>query len=239
MILKNKNAIIYGAGGSLGSTVARALAQAGAQVFLTGRTLRSLQKVQDEIRAFGGRAEVDTVDALQEEEVRIHLDKVLGTAGTVDISFSAIDFQPVQNIGLAEMHVEDFVRPVQIAMRSQFITATIAGSVMLKQGAGVILSLTATPGGIGYPFTGGFAPACAAMETLSKNLAAELGVYGVRVVNIRSAGSPDSSVFKEAIDSNPHDMEPILRNMENDTMLKRLPLMADIADVAVFLSSDM
>ncbi|HEY3404061.1 MAG TPA: SDR family oxidoreductase, partial [Ohtaekwangia sp.] len=47
------------------------------------------------------------------------------------------------------------------------------------------------------------------------------------------------SVFKEAIDSNPHDMEPILRNMENDTMLKRLPLMADIADVAVFLSSDM
>ena len=239
MLLQNKNAVVYGAGGSLGSTVAKALADAGARIFLTGRTLSSLQKVKDEIIASGGHAEVDTVDAMQEKEVNQHLDNVIRMANSVDLSFCAIDFQPVQNIGLVEMSMEDFVRPVNIAMQSQFITATAAGKIMMKQGSGIILSLTATPGGIGYPFTGGFAPACAAMETLSKNLAAELGVSGVRVVNIRSAGSPDSTVFKEAIQSNPHDMEPILRNMENDTMLKRLPLMNDIAQVAVFLSSDM
>jgi enoyl-[acyl-carrier-protein] reductase (NADH) len=66
-----------------------------------------------------------------------------------------------------------------------------------------------------------------------------LGVYGVRVVNIRSGGSPDSKVFKEAIDSNPKEMEPIIRKMKEDTMLKKLPLMADITNVAVFLSSDL
>jgi 3-oxoacyl-[acyl-carrier protein] reductase len=110
---------------------------------------------------------------------------------------------------------------------------------MMQQRSGIILSLTATPGGIGYPYTGGFAPACCAVESFSRNLASELGPYGVRVVNIRSGGSPDSRVFKEAVESNPHEMETVLRKMEDDTMLKKLPLMADIANVAVFLSSEM
>jgi 3-oxoacyl-[acyl-carrier protein] reductase len=110
---------------------------------------------------------------------------------------------------------------------------------MKKQGFGVILSLTATPGGIGYPLTAGFAPACCAMECLSRNLASELGIYGIRVVNIRSGGSPDSKVFKDAIERHPDEMAVVLGKMENDTMLKKLPLMADIANVAVFLVSDM
>jgi 3-oxoacyl-[acyl-carrier protein] reductase len=140
---------------------------------------------------------------------------------------------------MVEMELEDFIQPINFAMRSQFLTATAAARVMIKQGSGVILSLTATPGGIGYPYTAGFAPACSAIETFSSNLAAEVGAANVRVVNIRSAGSPDSAVFKQAIDTNPGEMEPILRSMENDTMLKQLPLMADIANVAVFLSSDL
>ncbi|HMG92714.1 MAG TPA: SDR family oxidoreductase [Chryseolinea sp.] len=239
MILQNKNAVIYGAGGSLGSAVAKSLAAAGAKVFLTGRSIVSVQKVADEIRARGGHVEVGVVDALSEKEVRAYLDKVTAEVKTVDISFCAIDFQVVQNMNLVDMKVEDFVRPVNLAMQSQFLTSTIAASIMMKQRSGVILSLTATPGGIGYPYTGGFAPACSAIETFSKNLAAEVGTYGVRVVNIRSAGSPDSRVFKEAIEGNPKEMEPILQNMENDTMLKKLPAMEDIATVAVFLSSNL
>ena len=239
MILKNKNAVIYGAAGSLGSTVAKALASEGAQVFLAGRTVGALKIIADEIIAAGGLAHVDTVDALKENQINQHLENVAHTAGTVDICFSAIDFQPVQNIGLVEMSADDFMRPITIAMQSQFLTSMAAAKIMMRQRSGVILSLTATPGGIGYPYTGGFAPACAAMETFSKNLAAEIGISGVRVVNIRSAGSPDSKVFKDAIDGNPSAMEPILQSMEDDTMLKKLPLTVDIANVAVFLSSEM
>jgi enoyl-[acyl-carrier-protein] reductase (NADH) len=110
---------------------------------------------------------------------------------------------------------------------------------MIKQRSGVILSLTATPGGIGYPFTAGFAPACCAMEGFSRNLAGEVGFYGIRVVNIRSAGSPDSKVFMDAIAALPDEMKVVLAGMENDTMLKKLPLMADIANVATFLASDL
>ena len=109
-------------------------------------------------------------------------------------------------------------------MRIQFLTTIAAAKIMMKQRSGVILSLTATPGGIGYPHTGGFAPACSSIESFSRILLLELGVYGIRVVNVRSGGSPDSRVFKDAIDSNPEVMDPILRSMEGDTMLKKLPL---------------
>jgi 3-oxoacyl-[acyl-carrier protein] reductase len=195
--------------------------------------------VADDIRASGGRAEVDRVDTLDEKVVNDHIDKVIRQTGTIDISFNVIGLDVVQNMPLVEMTVDDFTRPVNIAMRGHFLTATAAGKVMMKQGSGVILSLTATPGGIGYPLTAGFAPACSAIESLSRNLASELGIYGVRVVNIRSAGSPDSKVFKDAIDNNPEEMKQIVGKMEQDTMLKKLPLMEDIANVALFLSSDM
>ncbi|HWK02767.1 MAG TPA: SDR family oxidoreductase [Puia sp.] len=239
MILQNKNAIIYGAGGSLGGAVARALAGAGARVFLTGRNLSSVQKTADEILASGGNVEIDKVDALNEKAINDHIERVVQKAGTVDISFNAIGIDVIQNIPLVDIAADDFMRPITLTVQTRFLTAIAAARVMMKQGSGIILSLTATPGGIGYPFTGGFAPACCAIESLSRNLASELGIYGVRVVNIRSGGSPDSRVFKEAIASNPAAMESILRKMEEDTMLKKLPLMADIANAAVFLASDM
>jgi NAD(P)-dependent dehydrogenase (short-subunit alcohol dehydrogenase family) len=239
MMLANKNAVIYGAGGSMAGAVAKALARQGARVFLTGHNLGTVQKVADEIVAFGGRAEVGLVDALDSASINQHLEIIKAEAGTIDISFGAIDYKVVQNMPLVDIDVEDFVRPVTIAMRTQFLTAKAAAKIMMKQRSGVILSLTATPGGIGYPYTGGFAPACCAIESLSRNLASELGVYGIRVVNIRSGGSPDSRIFKEALEHNPDEVRPIFRKMEQDTMLKKLPLMDDIANVAVFLSSDL
>jgi NAD(P)-dependent dehydrogenase (short-subunit alcohol dehydrogenase family) len=239
MILQSKNAVIYGAGGSLGGAVARAFAAAGARVFLTGVRPDSIRRTADAINAAGGKAETAIVDGFEEKAIRDHLEKMRRNAGSVDLSFNAIDVPVVQNIPLTEIGVADFVNPVTRTMQTRFLTAIAAARIMMQQRSGVILSLTATPGGIGYPYTGGFAPACAAMEALSRNMAAELGGYGIRIVNIRSGGSPDSRVFQQAIDSNPEAMETILRGMENDTMLKRLPLMADIADTAVFLASDL
>ncbi|MEO7766867.1 MAG: SDR family oxidoreductase, partial [Ferruginibacter sp.] len=239
IILKNKNAVIYGAGGSLGGAVAKALAEAGAKVFLTGRNLNSVEIVADEITKSGGYAQVDEVDALDEKAITDHIEKVIQKVGTVDISFNAIGVNIVMNIPLVDIAVDDFVNPITTTMRTRFLTAKATAKAMMKQRSGVILTLTATPGGIGYPYNGGFAPACCAVENFSKNLAIELGIYGVRVVNIRSGGSPDSKIFKEAIDTDPQGMASILKQMEADTMLKKLPLMADIANLAVFLSSEL
>jgi 3-oxoacyl-[acyl-carrier protein] reductase len=238
MILQNKNAVIFGAGGSLGGAIARAFASAGARLFLSGPHIAQVQKLADEILADGGRAEAEVVDALDEKKVGQYLDSVIRRAEKIDISFNAIGVKVVQNIPLTDIAADDFMSPITSVMRAQFLTATGVGKLMMKQGSGVILSLTATPGGIGYPYTGGFAPACSALESFSRNLASELGVYGVRVVNMRSAGSPDSRVFRQAIEGMPEEMKIVLRKMESDTMLKKLPLMADIASVAVFLSSE-
>lgn len=239
MLLENKNAVIYGAGGSLGGAVARALANAGAKVFVSGHHLAPVKKLADEIIAAGGKAQAVEVDALNEKEVNSFIENVVKEAGSVDISFNAIDLKPVQNIPLVAMRVEDFVRPVRIAMETQFITCTAAAKVMIQQRSGVILLLTATPGGIGYPNTGGFGVACCAMEGLCRNMASEVGTYGVRVVTIRSGGSQDSKVFKEAIEQGGDGMKQLLKVMEGDAMLKKMPLMQDIANVAVFLSSNM
>ena len=90
MMLKNKNAIIYGAGGAIGGAVARAFAREGAKVFLTGRHLATVEAVADEIRAAKGIAETAQVDALDEDAVEGHASAVLKKAGSIDVSFSAI-----------------------------------------------------------------------------------------------------------------------------------------------------
>ena len=239
MVLKNKNAVVYGAGGSLGSAVSIALAMAGAKVFLTGRNLDAVKKTADMIKDAGGDSEAARVDAMEAADIERHLESVIAVAGSIDISFNAVGIDVVQNVPLITISPDDFVKPITQTMHTRFLTARAAAGQMIKQRSGVILMLTATPGGIGYPFTGGFAPACSAVESFSKNLAAELGIYNIRVVNIRSGGSPDSKIFKDAIESNPKAMESILHIMEQDTMLKRLPLMADVANTAVFLCSDM
>jgi 3-oxoacyl-[acyl-carrier protein] reductase len=239
MLLQGVNAIIYGAGGSLGGAVARALATAGAMVFVTGRRLEPVATLAAEITAAGGKAEAAAVDALETKAVNRYVTDLVHKAGPLGVSFNAIALKDRQDVPLIEMELEDFVRPVRIAMETQFITSTAAGRVMKTHGSGVILSLTATPGGIGYPNVGGFGPACCAIEAFSRNLASELGPSGVRVVNIRSAGSPDSRVFKDAIDQGGDRVKAFMQKIKDDTMLKELPSMTDVANAAVFLSSSM
>lgn len=239
MLLKDRIAAIHGAGGSLGGAVARAFAREGAVLMLSGQNLTSVAAVAAQIRDAGGKAHTAQLDALDAPAVQQYLDGIVRDHGALDISFNAIGLQDTQDLPLVDMALDDFLRPVQIAMQSLFITATAAGRHMVRQGSGVILSLTATPGGIGYPNVGGFGPACCAIESLSRNLASELGPHGVRVVNIRSAGSPDSRVFRQAIEQGGDRAADFIAKLNDDTMLKTLPMMADIADAAVFLASAM
>src|SRR6059058_5318434 len=90
MMLKDKVAVIYGAGGAIGSTVARAFASEGADLFLTGRHLAPVEAVTEDVVSAGGSAEAAEVDALDESAVDEHLRSVTDRAGRVDISFNAI-----------------------------------------------------------------------------------------------------------------------------------------------------
>ena len=112
MLLENKTAIIYGAGGSIGSATAATFAREGARVHLVGRTRDSLERVAKEITAAGGQAEVAVVDALDESAVDEHVRAVVAQAGGVDVSFNLTPGGDVQGIPLVEMTTADLLRAV-------------------------------------------------------------------------------------------------------------------------------
>jgi 3-oxoacyl-[acyl-carrier protein] reductase len=146
----------------------------------------------------------------------------------------------VQGTSLIEMSLEDFARPITIATRTQFLTAKAVAPHMIKKGSGVIMMITATPSRIGWPLVGGFGTACAALESLSRTLAAELGPQGVRVVCLRSAGSPES--IPDTLDGhaagNRMTRDEFIAALKEMTLLKRLPSLADVGDVAALMASD-
>lgn len=101
MLLKGKNAVIYGAGGAIGGAVARAFAHEGARVFLAGRTLAKLDAVAKDISAAGGVVETAQVDALDERAVDEHANAVAEKTGGIDILFNAIGMEDVQGGGFS------------------------------------------------------------------------------------------------------------------------------------------
>lgn len=240
MLLQNKNAIVYGGGGLLGGAIARAFASAGARVFVTGRQIGSVKKIADEILASGGKAEPAVVDAQDQQAIYRQVEELIAKYGTLDISFNAIGFGSPPNTPMINLTLNEFLDPINLAMKTQFLTATAAAKVMINQGSGVILSITNTAAATVYPMLGPFGPIQSAIEAFSRNLASELGPFGVRVVNIRSGGSPDSGTFINAMAQIGEAItQTILKKLADDTMLKSLPLIADIANVSVFLASSM
>src|SRR5215211_8149876 len=120
MLLKDKNAVVYGGAGSVGRAVATAFAREGARVFLTGRTQATLDEAASEIAQAGGTVETAQVDALDERSVDEHADAVAARAGGIDVSFNATGRDDRHGLPLLEMSLEDFTRPVQVAMRTHF-----------------------------------------------------------------------------------------------------------------------
>lgn len=240
-LLLDKRAVVYGAGGAIGGAVARAFAREGARVFLAGRTLAKLDAVAREISAGGGLAETARVDALDEEAVRAHVDAVAETAGRIDVLFNAIGMEDVQGTPLLDMPLEDFLHPITVAARSQLLTARAAARHMLERGSGVILTLIAGPPEA-LPYLGGFGPACEAIQGLWRGLAAELGPGGVRLICLRSAGSPDTpdvqETFKRHAKAAGMTLERFLADTGSGTLLRRLPTTAEVANVATLMASD-
>src|ERR687893_828626 len=191
MLLENKNAVIYGGGGSIGGAVAREFAREGARVFLAGRTRDPLEMVANTIRADGGTAEVAVLDALDEHAVDEHARAMASEAGSIDVSFNLITRGDVQGIPLIEMTTGDLLHAVLNGLRSNFITARAAARHMVEQGSGVILALD-SGSAHGSPMMGSTGPADAATDTFIRNLAAEVGPHGVRVLGIWTAGVPET-----------------------------------------------
>lgn len=232
MILKGKTAVVYGAGGALGGTLARAFVRAGAEVHLAGR---DLGKLAAEIGA-AGAAEVDALDP---GSVEAHADAL----GAFDISANAIGVPHLQGRPLLELSPEEYSVPIAAYTRGTFVTATAAARRMRP--GGVILTLSATASEVPAAPTGGFGTACSAVEHLSRQLAAELRPSGVRLVCLRAngisesayAGSHAKAIWAEFAQRAGVPLEEFL-NQPGESLLGENLTLAEFADVALFLVSD-
>jgi 3-oxoacyl-[acyl-carrier protein] reductase len=234
--------VIYGGGGAIGGAVAQAMAREGASVFLTGRSRPPLEEVAGKIRADGGTVHVAEVDALDEAAIERHADRMLETAGRVDISFNAVGNDHFQGIPLVDLPREKFSLPLADRLTTQFLTARAAARRMVANRSGVILMITATPARLPISLCGSFGAACAAVEGLARSFAAELGPAGVRVICLRSAGSPDAPgvrmAFEDQASGRGISREQVQAAVENTTLLQHLPTLAEVAHVAAFVASD-
>src|SRR5918999_576745 len=185
MLLENKNAVIYGGGGSIGGAVAREFSREGARVFLVGRTRENLETLANDIKADGGAAEVAVVGGL---------------------------------------------------------AARAAARRMVEQGSGVILALESGSAN-GSPMMGSPGPADAATDTFVRNLAAEIGPRGVRVVGIWTAGLPETFSQEKlaAVDSKFQDegaFQGLIESLDQMRMTRRSPKLGEVAATAAFLASE-
>jgi NAD(P)-dependent dehydrogenase (short-subunit alcohol dehydrogenase family) len=244
MLLENKNAIIYGAGGGIGGGVARTFAREGARVFLAGHIRGPLEAVAADIAASGGSAEIAEVDALDERAVDEHAQAVASQADSIDVSFNLISRGDVQGVPLVDIAAADFAWAVTTGLTSQFLTARAAARQMIQQRSGVILSLTSGSARGSAPMMGNTGPADAAIEAFMRYLAAEVGPQGVRVLGMYTAGVPETltpeklASVNAAMRLDAAGVERLVEGMAQMTMLRRSPGLAQVAEVAAFLASD-
>src|SRR5262249_61303363 len=89
-ILQGKHAVLFGAGGSFGSVVAREFAAEGAEVFLSGRSRSSVEDTATQITADGGAARAAEIDAEDAAAVDAYIDGIANEGGSIDVVFNLI-----------------------------------------------------------------------------------------------------------------------------------------------------
>jgi NAD(P)-dependent dehydrogenase (short-subunit alcohol dehydrogenase family) len=236
--------VIYGAGGAIGGAVARAFAREGARLYLTGRLRAPVEAVATEIVATDGSAEAAEVDALDEGAVDEHLQSVIDAAGRVDISFNAVGIPDTEIVGvpIVELDVERFSLPIVNYATSYFLTARLAARRMIPDKSGVIMTVTALLSRTGAPLVGGYGPAMAAKEALTRGLSAELAPHGIRVVGLRPQGMPETDSLKEAFEpraaATGMTWEQFQEFLASRTHTRRLMTLGEMANMAVLVASD-
>ncbi len=113
---------------------------------------------------------------------------------------------------------------------------------MVPQKSGVIMTVTALPSRRGTPLNGGYGPAQAAKEAMTRDLAYELAPQGVRVVSLRPHGIPETSTMREVYEMKAKasglTWEQFQQFLANDTHARRIMTLEEVANTAAFVASD-
>ena len=244
-ILKGKYAVVFGAGGSIWTAVAKEFALEGAEVFLSGRTKENVEAVAKQITANGGRAHAAVIDALDDAAVNQYIDSIVKETGRIDAVFNAVgplagDY--ANGTYAVDLTIDQYMLPITTVLKAQFISARAAARHMVKQRSGAIIFLTGSPARGHVPGATAIGTAFGAVETLAENLAVEVSPAGVRALCLRTTINIDSRTIQQTMDMMAHQMnvpkDQIVTMMANFNFLKVPASTSDTAKLAAFLASD-
>lgn len=244
--LKDKCAVVFAASGEIAGAVARSFAQHGAKVYVTARNGEAVKALSNEIRANGGAAEAAKVDALKEAEIDNFLKEVTSANGRLDMVFNGIAVEYSEMGGrppALTATFEQFMAPMQKIVGSQFLTSRVAAKYMIAtRTPGTILLLTAAASRSKIPNLSAFSAACAAVEAMTRVMAAEWGNDGIKVTCIAAGALMEtnriSGWIKNAAKEYGIQEEQIIAQYKAFDILKTGPTLKLIGDTAAFLVSE-
>ncbi|HWB26020.1 MAG TPA: SDR family oxidoreductase [Chitinophagaceae bacterium] len=244
--LKNKVAVVFAASGEIAGAVAKAFSQHGAKVYVTARNLDAVKALAQEIKSNGGIAEAAKVDALNEAEIDAFLQKVTADNGKLDVVFNGIAVEYSEMGGRPPTTVatlQQFLAPVQKICGSQFLTARAAAKYMMQTGSGgTVLMLSSATARSKIANLGGFTAACAAVEGLTRVMAAEWGANNIKVTCICPGAIMETKRISGWIESAAKQygvpVQQLVAQYKAFDILKTSPTLKQVGETAAFLASE-
>ena len=232
MRLNNKNAIITGGAGAIGSVVAERFLSEGANVLIVDKDENTLEYMVEQLKQKGGKVFGLQIDVSNEQSVRTVVENSIKHLenGRIDILANVAGIGPFAKFN--DLSVENWDRTINVNLRGTFLVSKFVSENMIKNGGGVIVNMSSTNGLLAEEGLAAYNASKAGVILLSKTMALELAKYKIRVNSVcpgfirtkllESAGLP-----KDMIDS-----------YVNKIPLARLGTPLDVANVFVYLASD-
>lgn len=200
--LKNKNALITGAGKGIGKAVAIALAKEGVNVILVARTQSDIDEVAREIKAFGVKTLALTADVSDINSVNSTIEKALDQFKTIDIL--------INNAGIAafgnflELEVAAWERIIQVNLMGTYYVTRAVLPNMIERQTGDIINISSTAGLAGNALTSAYSASKFAVLGLTDSLMQEVRKHNIRVTALTpSTVATDMAKELNLTDGNP------------------------------------
>jgi len=210
MSLDGKVALITGAGQGVGRGIALAMARAGADIALAGRTLEKVERTAGEVREFGRRAIAIEGSVRDATALRRFVDETLNQLGGIDILVNNAQEVPLGTF--EQVTDEAFLAGFESGPLAVHRLTKMVAPVMQERGGGVIFNLV-TSAGVRWDMGGygAYGAVKQAMRALTRGSASELGPKGIRVLSIAPhAMSPGMEWW---IDNNPEEAEAFFKTI--------------------------
>ncbi|MDD2985560.1 3-oxoacyl-[acyl-carrier-protein] reductase [Flavobacterium sp.] len=229
-LLEGKVAIITGASRGIGSGIAKVFAQQGANVAFTySSSTESALALENELIASGTKAKGYKSNAADFNEAQKLIEDVLAEFGTIDILINNAGITK-DNL-LMRMSEEDFDKVIEINLKSVFNMTKAVQKTMLKNRKGSIINMSSVVGVKGNAGQANYAASKAGMIGFTKSVALELGSRNIRC-NAIAPGFIETEMTAKL-------NEDTVKGWRESIPLKRGGTPEDIANVCVFLASDM